>query len=767
MGHSLYLCCSSPVYLSGLILRGLILLCLLVCGCNSSDLDKVPNDQSQQASQNRNEQNVAAGNSETPTEKDDSHAQMVQVLKEINLYMKQQSPVLSDAPLVTFQRQINQALQQNELRGVFDAKIGMGRHHTKMGRCDEGLEHLVYALKLLPEIRKSHPDFFTAEQEATLWFLAGVTAVRKAENENCVECANGESCLFPISEKGVHTNKAGAELAIKFFKRCLELDPTNLRAVWLLNVAAMTYGTPSQIVPKKFQLPASRLQSSESFPKFENVAGKTGIDTFSLAGGAVADDFDGDQCIDIVFSNWDTDGQLEFFRNRGDGTFERRTEQANLTGITGGLNVNQADYDNDGDLDLFVMRGGWLGPNGALPNSLLQNNGDGVFTDVSVGSGMGMPFLPTQASAWADFDNDGDLDLYVGNEGAPNQLFVNSAGHFQDRAVIAGVADPSMSKGVAWGDVNGDDLPDLYVSNLGEPNRLYINQGEGKFTDMAVDTGVDTPAQGFPTWFWDFDNDGDLDLYASSFHQGLEHVAADFLDTGQKRGVDSHYQGDGKGGFSNVAEAIGLTATTMPMGCNFGDLDNDGFLDFYLGTGYPAIEGIMPNLMYRNVDGKRFVDVSAAGGFGHLQKGHGVAFADFDNDGDQDVLAELGGWFTADGFKNALFKNPGFNANWIKIALEGQQSNRHGVGARIKVTVVDGQSERSIYRTVGYGSSFGGNPLRQEIGVGNAKNIKTVEVHWPTTGKKQRFDNVGINQSILIKESAEQVETIRLPVAEG
>ncbi|WP_419189118.1 CRTAC1 family protein [Stieleria marina] len=533
--------------------------------------------------------------------------------------------------------------------------------------------------------------------------------------------------------------------------------------MWLLNVAAMTVGRPTEAVPEKFRLPDARFQSRTDFPKFLNVATDLNVDTFSLAGGAVADDFDGDHWIDIAVSNWDTDGQLEFFRNKGDGTFERKTAEANLLGITGGLNINQADYDNDGDLDLFVMRGGWLGPNGTFPNSLLQNDGNGRFHDVTFEVGLGEPFLPTQSSAWADYDNDGDLDLYVGNEGAPNQLFQNSSGKFRDIAREAGVNDPSMSKGVAWGDVNGDDLPDIYVSNLGEPNRLYINQGGGIFVDQSGANGVDEPTQGFPTWFWDYDNDGHLDLYASSFEQGVEHIAADYLGRGPKRSVDAHYRGDGKGGFKNVTDSLGLAVTTQPMGCNFGDLDNDGFLDFYLGTGYPAVEGIMPNLMFRNVGGKRFEDVSTAGGFGHLQKGHGIAFADFDNDGDQDVLAELGGWFAADGFQNALFENPGFESNWIKIILEGEESNRFGVGARICLTVADAENERKIYRTVGYGSSFGGNPLRQEIGVGAAAEIKTIEVHWAKTGKTQRFSNIAINQIIVIRESEQAVRTPKIP----
>jgi hypothetical protein len=121
------------------------------------------------------------------------------------------------------------------------------------------------------------------------------------------------------------------------------------------------------------------------------------------------------------------------------------------------------------------------------------------------------------------------------------------------------------------------------------------------------------------------------------------------------------------------------------MGAAFGDLDQDGWLDFYLGTGLPDLAALVPNKMYRNVEGKRFADVTTSGGFGHLQKGHGIAFADLDNDGDQDIWEQMGGFFENDAFFNALYRNPGFQRHWIDVELRGTRSNRFGVGARIQV----------------------------------------------------------------------------------
>jgi hypothetical protein len=195
------------------------------------------------------------------------------------------------------------------------------------------------------------------------------------------------------------------------------------------------------------------------------------------------------------------------------------------------------------------------------------------------------------------------------------------------------------------------------------------------------------------------------------------------------------------------------------MGCNFGDVDNDGFPDFYLGTGDPDYETLVPNLFFHNQRGERFADVTTAAGLGHLQKGHGVAFADFDHDGDQDIFIELGGAYPGDKFGNALFENPGFGNNWITIKLIGKQSNRSAIGARVRAEIEESVdkgpvSRRSVYKWVNSGGSFGANPLRLEIGLGSAEKISVLEVYWPTTGLTQRFHDVPVNQFIEIEESS-------------
>src|SRR6185295_15241272 len=167
------------------------------------------------------------------------------------------------------------------------------------------------------------------------------------------------------------------------------------------------------------------------------------------------------------------------------------------------------------------------------------------------------------------------------------------------------------------------------------------------------------------------------------------------------------YRGDGKGHFTNVAKEQGITRLTMPMGSNYGDLDNDGYLDIYLGTGTPKYEALMPNVMYHNRRGKGFAEVSAAGGFGHLQKGHGVDFADFDNDGDQDVFEQMGGAVPGDKAADVFYLNPGFGNHWLKLKLVGVRSNRSAIGARIHLEVDEDGTRRSIWKHVSSGGSFG------------------------------------------------------------
>ena len=698
----------------------------------------------------------------------DSHARMLQLLEEIKQRTPDENLYLGDAAVRQREAELALLPQSASEKQRFDLHWQLGYHQLRLGNNQSATKHLVDAHGLLSKI----PDRLAATDEDLFLFHIGLGFLRAGETENCVHYHTGESCILPIRGSGIHEHQSGTRQAIHYFRKLLDNNPNHLVAQWLLNIAYMAVGEYPDQVPPEFLVPPERFETSSEFPRFRNIAPLLGLETASLAGGTVVDDFDGDRLLDIIISAWDAGTSMRYYRNNGDGTFADRSHDAGLEGLFGGLNLVQADYDNDGDVDIFVLRGAWLAKVGRHPNSLLQNDGRGRFRDVTFEAGLGDVHYPTQAASWADYDLDGDLDLYVGNETgsglqAPSQLFQNRGdGTFIDMAETAGVENRRYTKGVVWGDYNGDRWPDLYVSNLMEENRLYRNNGDGTFTDVAHQFGAQHPRESFPVWFWDFNNDGELDLYVSGYSavgegKGVYSVAAEYYDRSHEAEPDYLFQNDGQGGLTNVAADHGLDRVTLPMGCNFGDLDHDGYPDFYLGTGYPQYEALMPNLMFLNQDGNGFVDVTIPGGFGHLQKGHGVAFADFDHDGDQDVFSNMGGSFAGDAFANVFFENPGSGNHWIVVKLIGMESNRSAIGARIEAQIIENGEPRSVYKWVNSGGSFGANPLRQQIGLGQATQIESLSVFWPTTGKTQRFENVAVDQFLEITEG--QNEFRRLP----
>ena len=599
-----------------------------------------------------------------------------------------------------------------------------------------------------------------------------IAYLRLGEQENCYADHNSESCLLPIRGRGVHRLQRGSRGAITALTTLLQRFPGDLRARWLLNIAYMTVGEYPQKVPANWRIDPQVFESPYDIKRFPDVAGALGLDVNDMAGGVIMDDFDQDGLLDLVMSAWGVTSQLRYFHNNGDGTFSDRTASAGLIGEVGGLNIIQADYNNDGWIDVLVLRGAWRGSDGHYPNSLLRNNGNGTFTDVTSAAGL-LSFHPTQTAVWFDYNGDGWLDLFIGNESEgdevhPCELYRNNRdGSFTECAAACGVDLLGFVKGVVSADFNDDGRPDLYLSRRDGANILLRNDGPvaadqspgapWKFTDVAADAGVTEPFHSFSCWFWDYDNDGHQDLMVTGyFIQDTGDVAADYLGLPQAGERARLYHNRGDGTFADVTQEAGVLKLLHTMGCNFGDLDNDGFLDFYVGTGDPDLSMLIPNRMFRN-DGKgHFQDVTTSGGFGQLQKGHGIAFGDIDNDGDEDIYSVVGGAITADSYRNQLFANPGHGNHWLKLKLEGVRSNRDGMGARVKVVTLAGGGQREIHRTVGSGGSFGANPLRLEIGLGDASQIKQVEIFWPTSRITQILTNLQMDQAYKIREDQTQ-----------
>ena len=705
-----------------------------------------------------------------------SHERMVEMLRVIAEESDQKNSFTGSAKLLELENLIRSPTWAKENpEKKWENLIALGRNRLKQGFEESAISAFQDALSLIDTVPAHH----IREAKIRTHFDLGVAWMRRGESLNCCAQNHPDSCLIPIRGGGLHSEKAPSENAMGHFEEVLKITagPSqlnwNLEARWLFNICAMTLGKYPDQIPSSHRISPGAFAGSEDFPEFTNIASDLGVNSFDLAGSVIADDFDNDGDIDIFASTWDPRGQLRFFKNRGNGEFDEFTKEANLEGLFGGLNMVQADYNNDGHLDILVLRGAWQFQDGKIPNSLLKNFGDGTFHDVTLSAGLGEVHYPTQTAAWSDFDQDGDLDLYVGNESPPDgaafsqygptrkitsekypsQLFQNRGdGSFVDIAGKAGVQNFGFTKAVSWGDFDNDGNEDLYVSNFSGSNRLYRNKSDGTFENLAPELGVNKPFTSFPAWFWDVNNDGNLDIFVGSYDGSLADYAMQSLGGRPKRKASRLYINNGLGEFDERGRQYGLAGIFKPMGSNFGDLDNDGFLDFYIGAGTPKFEYVTPNLMFKNEAGLHFREVTYSGRFGHLQKGHGIAFADFDNDGDQDVYQQLGGAYPGDKYSNALFQNPGFDNNWLKIHLSGTKSNRWGIGARLRIRILENGKSREIYRWINSGGSFGANPLRPKIGLGKAERIESLEIRWPSKNSVQNFQDLPINSTLRIVE---------------
>jgi len=614
------------------------------------------------------------------------------------------------------------------------------------------------------------------ESPQTLKFLA-IAYMRLGEKQNCVNHHNPESCIMPIQKSGIHTIRQGSQKAIEIYKRLLEINPEDYESRWLLNIAYMTIGGYPAEVPSNLLIPDLNKNSSDyTIKPFVDVAVNVGIKARNMSGGTIVDDFNNDNYLDIVTSDWSLNGAMHYYQNDLKGKFTDLSKTSKLGLFKGGLSMIQADYDNDGDIDIFVMRGAWMNQYGRQPNSLLRNNGDGTFTDVTIKSGLYSEF-PTQGGVWNDFNNDGYLDLFIGNESSPtdsypSELYINNKnGTFTNVAKEAKCDIVDFIKGATSADYDNDGLVDIFLSGMNNRKTLLKNTGikDGipQFVDVTDKAGLaGIKMMTFPTWFWDYDNDGWQDIFVCGYQFNgsiAGETAKEALGVPNGNSKMYLYRNNHDGTFTDVSQISGLSKTVYAMGANFGDIDNDGFLDMYLGTGNPDYKSLTPNKLFRNMGNGKFADVTVSGRVGNLQKGHGVAFNDLDNDGDSDIFIEVGGAYIGDAFSNALYLNPGQNNNrWIKLKLEGTESNRSAIGAKIKVSFKENGVSRSVHRIVNSGGSFGASSLRMEIGIGQAKIIDRIEIIWPKNQKKQIFNNVQPNQIIKIIEGETKFSKINV-----
>ncbi|HEX8474122.1 MAG TPA: CRTAC1 family protein [Pyrinomonadaceae bacterium] len=505
----------------------------------------------------------------------------------------------------------------------------------------------------------------------------------------------------------------------------------------------------------------------------------------TMGAGAAFLDYDNDGWQDIFFvnsTNWpEKRGGKTFsalYHNNRDSTFTDVTREAGLAVELYGIGCAVADYDNDGFADIFVTAVG--------ADKLFRNLGNGKFQDVTARAGVGDPGFGTSA-AWFDYDKDGKLDLFVANyvewsvetdvhctldgtnksyctpqkyKGQSPTLYHNRGnGTFENATQRAGLADPaSKALGVALIDYNDDGAIDLFVANDTEPNKLYKNNGDGTFIDEALTAGVafgETGAAraGMGVDAADYDGSGRQSLIIGNF-------------TSERMAL---YRNEGGGLFTDEAQTSGIgkmSEQSLTFATFFFDYDLDGLPDIFAVNGHvsddiqkvqPRVRYAQPPHLFRNLGRRRFEEVTGKVGraLGRAQVGRGAAYADYDNDGDLDILV------TANNGAARLYRNDNANQNdVVRVRLVGNQSNRDAIGARVKVVGASGGAKPwGMVRT---GSSYASqSELALTFGLGKpegADKIVTLDIQWPS-GAKMTLQQVKANQTLVIQEGQGIVKT--------
>ncbi|MDE0087153.1 MAG: CRTAC1 family protein [Candidatus Poribacteria bacterium] len=498
----------------------------------------------------------------------------------------------------------------------------------------------------------------------------------------------------------------------------------------------------------------------------------------TMGAGCLFFDYDNDGFLDIYLVNsgkscentsqprTQADEMNVLYRNNGNGTFTDVTAQAGFQKNNGyGMGCLSADYDNDGDADLYLTNFG--------RNQLYRNNGDGTFTDVTSHAGVGDAHWSVSAS-FGDYNFDGYLDLYVVNyleyqvktahpcllegvhiycgpheyPGARDTLYRNNGdGTFTDVTGRSGVRNTGKGLGVIWTDYNNDGYPDIFVANDAVQDFLYRNNGDSTFTEVAVSAGIAYNSEGRATASMgiangDYDNDGMLDLFVTNF--SLE--------------VNSLFHNDGDGFFTMTTFETGLAEPSfsqLGFGTQFLDADNNGLLDIFVANGHvwDNVAQITPSLSYKqtcqlfyNTGTGGFKEISKAVGkfFTRPVVARGTAIGDYDNDGDVDILVSCCRESTV------LLQNDSKTENyWVKVQLVGTKSNRDGIGAKVKVQT----GEKTQIKEVSCGGSYASGSERAIVfGLGTHSTVQSIEVKW-LGGHVQRLENLSANQVIRIEEN--------------
>ena len=536
--------------------------------------------------------------------------------------------------------------------------------------------------------------------------------------------------------------------------------PTDIRHRWMLRALTMMAGLPETSIPSEFRIKMPPVSASPF--RLDDVTTQAGVGRLALGRGAAWGDFDNDGREDILVGAERAPFQL--LRNLGNGKF------ADVAGPMGlvdpvGLGCYAAqfiDYDNDGYQDVFLSSNGW-GGGGRL--FLFHNEKGRRFTDVSNEAGLAGP-LNAFGTSWSDYDNDGRADLAVATgiidpaDGDRLRLFHNEGnGKFREVGREAGLTQKARWISCCWGDYDGDGRQDLLAASYDAGCFLFHNAGNGRFEDVSKRAGVANSRHTYTAEFFDYDNDGRLDLFVSTYPDGdfkgmiANYIAGATVPPNEQQLL---FRNNGDGTFRNVAENAGITGRYGAMSSQVGDLDNDGYPEIVLGTGNPELDWTEPKKLFHN-DGKgHFVDVATSAGLIHFGMLHGTVFSDYDDSGNLSMFGSFGGFYWGTRETSRLYRNLGSGNGALEVKLVGTRSNRDAIGARVCATV----DSRKVYGWVNGGNGFGTlNSRVVHIGVGRKSKVELLEIDWPS-GAHQSFRGVPAGQRIEIVEGKDTLRTL-------
>jgi hypothetical protein len=564
------------------------------------------------------------------------------------------------------------------------------------------------------------------------------------------------------------------EQGIFYARLACKADPSEVRYKWMLRSQTIMAGLSESTIPFQYRLHVP--PATPSPVHFVDVTQKAGVENFALGRGVAWGDFDQDGYDDLFVCA--ERAPFRLFRNLGNGKFVDVGKEMGIIDPVGlgCYGASFVDYDNDGFEDIFLTSNGWGGINRLF---LFHNDKGRRFVDVTSKAGLGGA-INAFGGSWADYDNDGHLDLAVAvgiAEPVGNNLRLfhnNGDGTFSDVSLQAGLTKRAKWISVGWGDFNNDGYPDLVAASFDKGCTLYQNVRNGQFRDVSEKAGIESPASCYTCEFFDYNNDGRQDIFVSTYpwkelqwsdlKSMVEHqISGAPAPPGQQQLL---FRNNGDGTFTCVSGEVGIAGLYGGMSSQTTDVDNDGFPDIILGVGNPQADWTEPIPVFWNNEHGQFTDIASSAGLNNFDMLHGIAFSDYNHSGNQSFYGSFGGFYWGTRCEAHLYQNRGSGKHALEIRLIGTRSNRDAIGARLRVHV----GNSTIYKSLDGGTGFGSmNSRTLHVGLGPFRMVRQLEIDWPS-GVRQTFTHIPGDQCVQIVEGSAKLRSIftfHMPGSDG